>query len=71
VKGRAVLSPDGKRAAGYADQTIHLWDIETAKELHCFEGHTDGICCLAYSPDGHFLASVGYDNTVRVWRVPY
>eukprot|EP00003_Mantamonas_plastica_P007140 TRINITY_DN1595_c0_g1_i1.p1 TRINITY_DN1595_c0_g1~~TRINITY_DN1595_c0_g1_i1.p1 ORF type:complete len:1924 (+),score=719.51 TRINITY_DN1595_c0_g1_i1:2008-7779(+) len=32
--------------------------------------HSRGICCLAFSPDGKYLATVGMDNhhTIAVWR---
>src|SRR5262249_23926882 len=29
-------------------------------------GHTNGVFCLAYSPDGKTLASGGYDQRVRI-----
>src|ERR1700675_1339606 len=34
-----------------------------------FEGHTDGVTSLAYSPDGKTLASGGADSTVKLWNV--
>ncbi|BCW99929.1 MAG: hypothetical protein KatS3mg024_2756 [Armatimonadota bacterium] len=32
-------------------------------------GHTNGISCVAYSPDGQTLASGSWDGTIKVWRV--
>jgi len=36
-------------------------------ELLSFSGHTKGVHCLAYSPDGKRLASAGSDRTVKIW----
>ena len=68
--GAMVWSPDGKVLASSCEKTIHLWDIETGKELFRFEGHTGAISAVAFSPNGQMLASVAYDQTVRVWRMP-
>ena len=36
-------------------------------ELVVQTGHADSIRSLTFSPDGKLLASVGNDNTVRIW----
>ena len=30
-------------------------------------GHTDGVNCVAYSPNGQLIASGGVDGTIRIW----
>ncbi|ETO35373.1 hypothetical protein RFI_01690, partial [Reticulomyxa filosa] len=36
--------------SGSRDNTIRLWDVETSKSLHVFNGHEDGIWCVDISP---------------------
>ncbi|CCQ68492.1 Protein kinase:G-protein beta WD-40 repeat [Crocosphaera watsonii WH 0402] len=32
-------------------------------------GHSDSVVSVAYSPDGKYLASGSWDNTVKIWEV--
>ena len=44
-----------------------MWNTDTGEYKLTLEGHTDGVTCLAFSPDGSTLASGGYDNMLRLW----
>ncbi|MFN6052540.1 MAG: WD40 repeat domain-containing protein, partial [Planctomycetia bacterium] len=38
------------------------------KELVNYKGHTDGVKCVAFRPDGKSIASGAADNLLRVWN---
>lgn len=41
----------------------------TIQERDRITGHHPGISSIAWSPDGKFLASAGWDNTLKIWSV--
>jgi WD40 repeat protein len=69
--GVAIRKGNKHIAVGLADGTLAMVDISgsTPKELSAQGAHTSGVACVAFSPDGGRLASVGGDGVIRVWSV--
>ncbi|ETO35368.1 WD-40 repeat protein, partial [Reticulomyxa filosa] len=71
--------------SGSDDNTICLWDVETSKSLHVFNGHEDTVWCVDISPlqnnnrndnnigvisgNGYTVYSGSGDNTIRIWDI--
>ena len=65
--GAVAFSPDGKILASTEKGKIQVWDVETDQQQANFEGASETIYSLAFSPDGSTLADGGRDGTVRLW----
>lgn len=74
-------SPDGQLlASGCRNGLIRLWSTSLAhnrsskpgiinSSARPLQGHTDWVWNIAFSPDGHWLASASLDGTLRLWSV--
>jgi WD40 repeat protein len=51
---------------------VRLWDIHDLNHpslLGALTGHTSSVKSVAFSPDGHTLATASTDGTARLWEV--
>ena len=75
-------SPDGKYVVSSSNRVqkgvgrervplravLHVWDAFTGEIVCTYPGHRDAVVTVAWSPDGQYIASGGWDHTVQVWR---
>jgi hypothetical protein len=62
-----AFSADGRLAASSGDMIVRLWNLETGAKLAAFEGHTEPVDELVFSPKGNRLYSAGRDCSIREW----
>jgi WD40 repeat protein len=48
---------------------VRLWDARTGQEVRRFQGHRNPIYRVAFSRDGRYALSTGFDGTARYWDV--
>jgi len=75
-----AFSPDGKMLAtgGCSTQncigqgTINLWDVSNLEQRHLLDNisaHTKLVKTVVFSPDGKYLASGSFDQTINLYEI--
>ncbi|KAI0857338.1 HET-E [Xylaria cubensis] len=72
--GKIAISPDSRWIAilcenswtGLGD-TTEIWDAATGVCTQTLKGHNDYIVSIVISPNGRWLASGSWDQTVKIW----
>jgi WD40 repeat protein/tRNA A-37 threonylcarbamoyl transferase component Bud32 len=68
--GKASFSADGQRlATAPGDGTVKLWDTTTGQQILSLTGPGSQVICVAFSPDGRWLAAGGVEGNKGILRV--
>ncbi|GEM_PF-2629261 len=62
-----AFSPDGSLLAAGCDKTAILWDVTTREVVRVFPRLGSWVTSVAFSPDGHHLATAGAGQPVALW----
>jgi RNA polymerase sigma factor (sigma-70 family) len=68
-----TFNPDGKTMLlGMQDDSelLHIWDIDTKKQIGELKGGIESICCAEFSPDGNLLAFGDFGGSIYLWDMP-
>jgi WD40 repeat protein len=71
-----AISPDRRMVAAavttdpsqYAD-SVRVWDLTTGEALYTLSDHAAMVSAIAFSPDGHLLATADYDFDNRMLTI--
>jgi len=68
-----AINPDGEvLVSGYADKTVHIWNVQHDCLIRTLNGNLGAIASVAISADGNFVAvgSCAYpQDNVKVWSL--
>jgi WD40 repeat protein len=51
------------------DGKIKIWDAQTGVLLREWQGHTETVYYVSYSPNNNYIVSASFDCTLKVWHV--
>jgi hypothetical protein len=67
IRCRPAFSADAALLATKYQNDVLVWDVARREKKFDLRGHTSTINALAFSPQGHLLASVSNDRSLRLW----
>jgi len=66
---QVLITPDGRWLASCAGDTVWVHALEGGSEARVLRGHTDIVTLLAVDEASQWLASGGWDGSVRLWSL--
>lgn len=70
ANGRAQFSPDGSLVVSESNEGVLLLRDSSSLRLRAFPAaHRGGIAGFAFDPSGTLIATIGFDQTAKVWRI--
>jgi len=65
------ISPDNKHFASCSsDKTVKIWEISSFENVNTFTEHKDQVFGVSYNEKGDLLASIGDDNSLKIYSCP-
>lgn len=64
-----TLRMDGSSERLESRSAALLWDARTGKEIRRFEGYSDAVLSVAFSPDGQFILTGSHDKIATLWDI--
>ncbi|PON70795.1 Guanine nucleotide-binding protein, beta subunit [Parasponia andersonii] len=58
----------GNLLAAASDKVVSIFDVETDKQIHSFQGHTEMVNYICWEANGDYLASVS-QTLVKIWSL--
>ena len=55
-----------RRLAVAGSEVVEVWDVAALAKVHELRGYSKWVYCLAFSLDGKWLATGGWDRTVKL-----